>query len=220
MPKTTRNALLIFGVIFSLLLIALRISNQFGLSDDMRIFSGVLGYEGTKSYAVFLFDEEKDPVLFQFTLSKGEVAFTSVTEAKNMLAGLQNQSLAKSADVLIKRIIETKKLNALDAIGFVKSDAAQELADAFGGFYLEDELIKSQNLNTLVWGAALSKHATDTFNNSISFSKKNVLTRSRIVLSAVKTVFSKKWVAVYFRDENTFGKQCLGACDITHTIPN
>src|SRR3989338_6006045 len=115
MPKHTRNLLLLSGIVLSLLLLTLRLSSQFGLSNDMRIFSGALGYEGEKNYAVFLLGQNAEPVLFMFTVREGTVEFRNVATGSGPLARLRESNLPKAAGALLEK--EPAFENA-DAIGF------------------------------------------------------------------------------------------------------
>lgn len=213
MPKKIRNTLLFFGIVLSALLLFLRVEGRLSaLSSGLVMFPQVLGYDGTKSYAVFLFDPEHKPLLFLFTVSKGDVEFRSVGQADAMLKNVKRSDFVTTANVLIERIISSKSLDAVDAVGFVTTSAVGEAVDAFGGVAIHGQQIDSHNFRTIVWEIALSKNAENEFNNSISFSKSNLITHNRSVLFAAKDIFSKGLAAVYFKGSGPFGKACVGAC--------
>jgi len=199
--------LLLSGIVLSLLLLTLRLSNQFALSDDMRMFSGALGYGGEKNYAVFLLGQKKESMLFIFTAREGTVEFRNVTTGNGALARLRESNLPKAAEALLEK---EPAFEDVDAIGFITSDATGKMVDAFGGFYIDDTLISSNNLDILWEKARLDG---TRFNESVFFSKHKLVTRSASILSAVKEIFSRRLVAVYFKDDEEYGKPCFGACE-------
>ena len=166
-----------------------------------------MGYEGEKNYAVFLLGQNAEPVLFMFTVREGTVEFRNVATGSGPLARLRESNLPKAAGALLEK--EPAFENA-DAIGFITSDAAGRMADAFGGFYIDDRLISPNNLDILWEKARLDG---TRFNESVFFSKRKLVTRSASILSAVKEIFSRRLVAVYFKDDEEYGKPCFGACE-------
>ena len=212
MQKKTRNALLFFGIILSLALVALRVEGSFGLSGGLGMFSSMLGYEGDKHYALILLDPQYEPLLFLLTASDGAIAFESVASADSLLTNLPPTDFPAAAENLIGRIATSGVLTNVDAVGVMTSSAAAEIADAYGGLYLGGKQINSLNFNVVVWEAALSQHAAAEFSDKGSFSKRKLITRSRLLLLATKDVFSKKTAVVYFRGDAPFGKSCFGAC--------
>lgn len=200
--------LLLSGIFLSLLLLLLRLSSQFGLSDDLRMFSGAFGYEGQKKYAVFLLNQKNEPLLFVFTVREGAIEFKTVTIGSSLLTGFRKSNLPKAARELLEK---ERAFEDVDAIGFITSGAAGKMVDAFGGFYIDDMLVSSSNLDML-WERGRLENSFD-FNESVFFSKRKLVTRSASILSTIREIFSKRLVAVYFKNAEIYGKPCFGACE-------
>lgn len=220
MPKRTRNALLCVGIVLSLLILWLRVESQFNtVSNTLVMFPEVLGYEDTKNYAVILLDPEKEPLLFLFTVSHGDIDFKLATSAGSVLKDLPMSDFGAATDVLTERILSFKNVGAVDAIGFVTSSAAGKVIDALGGVTMHDTHISSSNFSTIVWDVAHSEDAENKLSNSVSFPKANLILHSRSILFAAKDIFSKGLATVYFKKNSPFGKSCLGACSL-HLFEN
>lgn len=219
MLKRTRNILLGAGIILSLCLCILRVEAQLIVSNDLGMFSEILGYEGPKQYAL-LFLDSKNPLLFRFTVSKGEAHLTSVTPATDILKNVPRADLPDVAEEILTRIPASD--TPVDALGFVTTEAVQKLADAFNGFYIEDQKINATNVQATIANFALSQNAIDTFNTSASWRKSSLILNSKSILFAIKDAISKGAVGAYFKTSSPFGKSCLGACGtqlVDHITP-
>jgi hypothetical protein len=214
MPKSIRLTLLIVGILFSLALVSLRAENILAsAAGDLGMFSGLLGYESPKHYAIILFNPPQDPLLFLVTVSEGAGKLDSVSSARELLKNMPKSNFTTAADLLTNRLLASKKATTLDAIGFTTMSAAGEITDAFGGISIQNEPVNSSNLSSVLQQLTASPQAVDTFNAQVSFNKKNLFIHGRALLFAAKDVFSKGAAAVYIKSMSPFKTPCVGACN-------
>jgi hypothetical protein len=214
MKKKTRNTLLFLGIVFSIVIIGLRLEYQFGAAaQELGAFSELLGYEEDKNYAVLVFDREREPLLFLATVSEGKVNLISVMPAAGVMEGLPKSDFTKTAESLIERVVASRVLTTVNVVAFMTSDAAGRLTDALGGLSMGDAKIDSNNLASAVWGAAYGEGAEERLADMLSFPKQKLVTRSKALLIAGKDIFSQKMAAAYIKNGSLFGESCLGACE-------
>lgn len=212
MSRTSRNILLGTGIVLSILLLWVRVQGQ--VSNGLGMFSGVLGYEGQKNYALILLDPNKEPLLLVGSVSEGTFHILSITSAKVIIKNEEHTPFSDAAKVIVHRIIASKVTPDVDALGFMTIDAAGEVADAFGGLYIKDVQVTSKNIGSIVAQASQAASSTSELNATASFHKANLFTNGKALLYAAKNIFSKGAAAVYFKNESPVGKPCIGACNI------
>ncbi len=203
MSPGTRKALLGLGILSALLLLWLRFESQGMLLGNLGVFFELLGYDGEKSYALFLFDPQYEPDLITSNIVQGKITIESVIPAAAILKGIPKHEFSDQATSLLDKIRESSDIETVDAVAFITTDGAIEIIDALGGISLDGELMD---------GPGFVKNIRDSSRlGTISLSKARLVKRSSLLLETAKKIASEEEFGLYFA-KKIFDKSCFGSC--------